>query len=247
MRTDPISIPVRRRWLLATLTLISSVLLSMGVAENAATAQTVTIPLQIQWISGFSLLRPDASQPARAWQRTDIVQSVNIRRFGNYVGNPTLELTGGPAGLRIVPLSNPVGASRLSFVLHADDSTPAGLYNTRLKGTGRGNTNSIAFPIYVGVPGAHTIALVDGLASAAPGQIADVVFEITPTETSTIPDVDLVVALPSGWNFIQVQSENRVWVRITVPSSAAPGVKALRVSSWSGVHSSQLDFTIQVL
>jgi hypothetical protein len=245
MRTDPISIPVRRRWLVATLTLISSVLLSMGVAENAATAQTATIPAQ-RWISGYSLSRPDGN-PARAWQHTDIVNVVNIRRFGNYVGNPTLELTGGPAGLRIVPVSNPVGASQLFFLLHADDSTPAGLYNTRLNGVGRRSSTSIAYPIYVGVPGAHTIALVDGLAAAAPGQIADVVFEITPTESSTIPDVNLYVALPAGWSFIQVQSENRVWVRITVPSSAAPGVQALRVSSWSGVHSSQLDFTIRVL
>ncbi len=218
-------------------------------AGAPATAQTATIPQQVKWITGFTLAsKLQSNQPTRAWLGTDIYQHVGIRRFGNFTGNPTLELVNAPAGLNVIVLGNPIGATVLGFYVHADPSTPVGWYNTRLRGRAGAYSASVAFPIYVGVPGPNIVAVEHFTESGAAGDVADFVFKITPTQGTTAPDVDLGLGLPENWIYDQAQDNDRVWVRLIVPASTAPGPKTFDVYTQSGVYSStKISVTLTVL
>jgi hypothetical protein len=195
---------------------------SVTASGGEASAQTAQISPQLKWITGFTLANLGPNQHAVTWQNTDILHSVGIRRFGGYSGVPTLELIGAPAGLRVVALPGTPSPTSgdVMFGLHADASTPPGLYNTRLRGIGGGYTSTASYPVFVGVPGPHTVALVGGSAAVTPGTTADLIFDITGTGDVATPDVRLSLSnLPAGSTYIQVQSGNRIWVKLTIPAS----------------------------
>jgi hypothetical protein len=195
---------------------------SVVALGGEVSAQTAQISPQVKRINGFILTNPSPNESAAAWQNMGGPKLVGIRRFGGYTGVPTLELLGAPPGLRISAAPfEPAGPNDpLYFWLQTDASTPTGLYATRVRGTGGGYTSTVSYPIYVGVAGPHTVALVAGTAVAAPGTTTDLIFDITGTGDVATPDVRLSLSnLPAGSTYIQVQSGNQIWVKLTIPAS----------------------------
>ncbi len=244
--------PSRRRSVLTLACFVVVVAMGCSVGfDNRAVAQTTpvqTIPQQLKWVTGFALSTA-YPPPARTWQGVDIFHFVDIRRFGGYQGTPTLELLDGPPGLRIYNLPNRTPSSTVDFFIESEKSTPAGWYQTRLRGTSGGYSSTIKFPVRVGVPGEHSIALVDGSSVTAPGQVADLVFQVTPNAGAPIPDVDISLgSLPAGSTYVQAQSGDRVWVRVSIPaSSASSSTYLVSVHSHSGASEAQTSFILWVL